>query len=576
MSFSKSTIQSILLWALAFLSIFLIFSNVDGDLSVLRRHGDYGDEGYWIQNAFNKVKHGLFLTDDQAQGYFGAPLFTFLLTGFVKIFGATLYYARLFSILVTLLSACLLWLLLKKTIKNTVYSSLLVVLFLSLPETKLYGAWCSPITLEWLFSIVYLYWVVNHPLINFKNIFVAAIIILLNILSKSTSIYLIGVFVFQMVFDFAVLKQKSKKTILIYVIISAVLLYISYTLIQMVLKSNYPIEHSQFKQLIKWNLNFKKGFIDLFSETLNPLFWTTNIIGILKYTSGLLILMIFVWSIKSGLSKINYRFKEFKSLQYWANHRQFAVFALLFFTYWFFLLIIGQTGFDRRVVAQIPILFFGVGLALRNIEDSWYSTKRWKIFGAIITIIIFCNQAIDMFNSGSIFYMPLFAFAVLSAIGFGIFVISSKPTYAIFYIVLVNCMSTHIFRSKTHQLSELSTQLSNFKSKYNVKYIVGYHSHHLASNNNIIPIWYQKKLVNWNQKFPLFGKDYSTLVVASLNDPEKSTKDEVFLTIKDLDKNTIILDSMDIQYQRMLMFNQSSKKTKFENEKLRFYVVRSR
>ncbi len=112
MSFSKSTIQSILLWALAFLSIFLIFSNVDGDLSVLRRHGDYGDEGYWIQNAFNKVKHGLFLTDDQAQGYFGAPLFTFLLTGFVKIFGATLYYARLFSILVILFSVCLLWLLL--------------------------------------------------------------------------------------------------------------------------------------------------------------------------------------------------------------------------------------------------------------------------------------------------------------------------------------------------------------------------------------------------------------------------------------------------------------------------------
>ena len=53
--------------------------------------------------------------------------------------------------------------------------------------------------------------------------------------------------------------------------------------------------------------------------------------------------------------------------------------------------------------------------------------------------------------------------------------------------------------------------------------------------------------------------------------------DALFETInKDLDKNTIILDSMDIQYQRMLMFNQSSKKTKFENEKLRFYVVRSR
>ena len=576
MSFSKSTVQSILLWALAFLSIVLIFSNVDGDLSVLRRHGDYGDEGYWIQNAFNKVKHGLFLTDDQAQGYFGAPLFTFLLTGFVKIFGATLYYARLFSIVVTLLSACFLWMLLSKTIKNNFYASLLVVLFLSLPETKLYGAWCSPITLEWLFSIIYLYWVVNHPLVNIKSISIAAIIILLNILSKSTSIYLIGVFIFQIVFDLKFFKQKPIKLIAIYAVISSVLLYCLYALIQKVLKSNYPFEYSQFKQLIKWNLNFKKGFIDLFSETLNPMFWTTNIIGILKYTSGLLIFMIFVWSIKIGLSKINYRIKEFKTTEYWANHRNFAVFAILFFTYWFFLLIIGQTGFDRRVVAQIPILFFGVGLALGNIEDSWYSNLRWKIFGAIITILIFCNQAIDMFNSGSIFHLPLFVFVVLAAVGFCVFVISSKPSYAIIYIILVNCISTFQFRSKTHELTNISNQISNLKSKYNIKYMVGFHSHHLACNNNVIPIWYQKKLVNWNQKFPLISKEYSTMVIASLNDPEKLTKEGVFYTMKDLPENTVILDSMDLQYQKMLMFNQTTKKAKFENEKLRIYVVKSR
>lgn len=577
MSFSKSTIKVISLSALAILSLILIFTNLDGDISILRRHGDYGDEGYWIQNAFNKVKHGVFLTDDQAQGYFGAPLFTFLLTAFTKTFGATLYSARLFSLIIALFSASLLWVTLKKILKNNFTASLLVVLFLSLPETKLYGAWCSPITLEWLFSIAFIYWVLNHPLANFKNITIAAVLILLNILSKSTSIYLIGVFAFQIFFDLRLIKQKGNLTSAITkVIVACVLLFIGYNIIQTALKLQYPAEYTQFKQLIKWNMNFKQGIIDMFSETLNPFFWMQNIIGLLKFTSGILIMIVFIWSIKTSLSKINNKLSALKSSSFWVENRNFAVFGMVFFTYWIFLLLIGQTGFDRRIAAQIPILFVGLGIAINNIGNSWFSTTRWKLIGVVIAIFVFGNQAIDMFNSGTIFYLPLLGFMTVAAAGFFVFIRFGNPSIAIFYIILVNCVSTYVFQSKTHTVSTISKNLSDIKAKYNVKYMVGFHAHQLASNNDIIPIWYQKKLVNWNSKFPLFDRNSATLIVSSLNHPDKSKMSETLFTMNDLPKSVIVLDSVDITSQKMLMFDPILKKTKFQNEQLRFYIVKSK
>lgn len=577
MSFSKSTIKVISLSALALLSVILIFTNLDGDISILRRHGDYGDEGYWIQNAFNKVKHGVFLTDDQAQGYFGAPLFTFLLTAFIKAFGATLYTARLFSLIIALLSACLLWVTLKKILKNNFTSSLLVVLFLSLPETKLYGGWCSPITLEWLFSIAFIYWVLNHPLTNFKNIAIAAILILLNVLSKSTSIYLIGVFAFQIFFDLKLIKQNDKlKTVITKLLLACVLLFVGYNLIQITLKLQYPAEYAQFKQLIKWNMNFKQGIIDMLSQTLNPFFWMQNIIGLLKFTSGILIMIVFIWSIKTSLAKINYKLSVIKSSSFWVENRNFAVFAMVFFTYWIFLLLIGQTGFDRRIAAQLPILFVGFGIAINNIGNSWFTSKRWKLIGVVIAVFVFGNQAIDMFNSGTIFYLPLLGFMTLAALGFFVFIRFGNPPKAIFYIILVNCVSTFIFQSKTHTLSTISKNLSDIKTKYNVKYIVGFHAHQLASNNEIIPIWYQKKLVNWNLKFQLFDRDHATLIVSSMNHPDRTKMNETLFTIKDLPSSVAIIDSMDITSQKMLMFDPITKKTKLQNEQLRFYVVRGK
>jgi hypothetical protein len=577
MSFPKSTIKVISLSALAILSLILIFTNLDGDISILRRHGDYGDEGYWIQNAFNKVKHGVFLTDDQAQGYFGAPLFTFLLTAFSKTFGATLYSARLFSMIIALFSACLLWVTLKKILKNNFTASLLVVLFLSLPETKLYGAWCSPITLEWLFSIAFIYWVLNHPLTNFKNITIAAVLILLNVLSKSTSIYLIGVFAFQIFFDLRIIKQKGKLTTAISsVIVACVLLFVGYNIIQTALKLQYPVEYAQFKQLIKWNMNFKQGIIDMFSQALNPFFWMQNIIGLLKFTSGILIMIVFIWSFKTSLAKINYKLSVIKSSSFWVENRNFAVFGMVFFTYWIFLLLIGQTGFDRRIAAQIPVLFVGLGIAINNIGNSWFTSNRWKLIGIVIAIFVFGNQAIDMFNSGTVFYLPLLGFMTISASVFILFIRFGNPSIAIFYIIAINCVSTFVFQSKTHTLSTISENLSDIKTKYNVKYMVGFHVHQLASNNEIIPIWYQKKLVNWNLKFPLFNKDHATLVVTSMNHPDRIKMNETLFSIKDLPSSVAIIDSMDITSQKMLMFDPITKKTKLQNEQLRFYVVRGK
>jgi hypothetical protein len=214
----------------------------------------------------------------------------------------------------------------------------------------------------------------------------------------------------------------------------------------MTLKLQYPAEYAQFKQLIKWNMNFKQGIIDMLSQTLNPFFWMQNIIGLLKFTSGILIMIVFIWSIKTSLAKINYKLSVIKSSSFWVENRNFAVFAMVFFTYWIFLLLIGQTGFDRRIAAQLPILFVGFGIAINNIGNSWFTSKRWKLIGVVIAVFVFGNQAIDMFNSGTIFYLPLLGFMTLAAIGFFVFIRFGNPPKAIFKSQVIG--TNRLFKSR--------------------------------------------------------------------------------------------------------------------------------
>ena len=84
---------------LILISIFFLFYNLSGDKSILKGGNDYADEGYWVQNPINKIRHGTFLLDDQSQSFFGSPLYNQLLTFQFNLFGVSFFNARIISII---------------------------------------------------------------------------------------------------------------------------------------------------------------------------------------------------------------------------------------------------------------------------------------------------------------------------------------------------------------------------------------------------------------------------------------------------------------------------------------------
>ena len=76
--FRKQSLVLFYIGLLLAVFIYSYFENLGGDPSYLKRIGDWGDEGYWLQNPINKIRYGSFLTDDQSQSFFGAPIYNWI------------------------------------------------------------------------------------------------------------------------------------------------------------------------------------------------------------------------------------------------------------------------------------------------------------------------------------------------------------------------------------------------------------------------------------------------------------------------------------------------------------------
>lgn len=93
---------------------FLRFINLDADPGLFTRAGIIGDEGYWGAEARNLALYGQLVIDEFTQGAATAPLYTFFSFLFFKVFGVSLYTARLTGATFGVLTIMLVYFFLKK------------------------------------------------------------------------------------------------------------------------------------------------------------------------------------------------------------------------------------------------------------------------------------------------------------------------------------------------------------------------------------------------------------------------------------------------------------------------------
>ena len=155
---------------LILISFFFLFYNLSGDKSILKGGNDYADEGYWVQNPINKVRHGTFLLDDQSQSFFGSPIYNQLLTFQFQIFGVSFFSARIISIIFLILTALVLYFILISHIKIKSDIILYIAGFLLLFDNKIYYQWATPVPVEVFFQSLVILFLIKYKIESFKSV----------------------------------------------------------------------------------------------------------------------------------------------------------------------------------------------------------------------------------------------------------------------------------------------------------------------------------------------------------------------------------------------------------------------
>lgn len=502
------------------ISIFFLFWNLNGDSSILKRLGDYSDEGYWVQNSINKTLHGTFLTDDQSQSFFGAPLYNQILTLQFKIFGVSFFNARLISIIFLFLTVIVLYYILISQIKNKNYILLYIAAFLLLFDNKLYYQWATPVPIEVFFQSLFILFLIKYKLENFKTAIIAILLMYLSILSKTTSIWLIGFVLIIFLFDNLNMNNISiTKKMILKLLFYSIICITPFLLLNYYFATIEPDKFASFTQLLKQNIGLNKAIITNF---LNPIYYLQQLTQILKFPNSSFLLIMPLTIL------IFMNFSRFKTKMFFlSENRVYVVLFTYVLAFIIFLLLIGQFGYDRRQINLILPLYVISVLLYDKFLNKEIKFKNILFLCALFVVIsilqfihllqyISMNRLLGLSSQSKLIIVFIVLFYLLLSC---YFIFKYKLKFLFVNFIFLNIIFHFIFINNDHSLLDANKKINEVAEKYNAKFITGCRAHQLAVESNVIPIWWLDKTLgypSWNINFPLFSKANPILIITDL------------------------------------------------------------
>lgn len=509
---------------LSILAVFFLLWNLSGDPTILKRYGDYSDEGYWLQNPSNKILHGSFITDDQTQGFFGAPLYNQIITLQFKLFGISFLSSRVISILLLILTACIVQRILKLQIKEPL---IFTASFLLLFDNKIFYQWSTPVSLEIFWQALLILFLIKNRLQKITVKASAIALLYLAVLSKTTSIWLLGFVLLIYIVDHRETLMKPRE--IFNFIVFSVACLLPFLLLNLFFSH---IEHDRFmkfSQLLKLNTNLSWTFLD---NILNPVYYLKQLTAIFKFpNSFLLILLPFLFPL--FLSKNNTGKNVWEIVD---SRRANVILVLFILSQVFFLMIIGQFGYDRRQINLIVPVFILSIFLLDSLSLKTLKASDLIYISAVFIIIILLQvkqlyheiyrqsnsmglrENVSILSTSEMIISWIIIIAVLAGSVYMIF--KYRMNYLFYLFIAMNIFFHIAFLNNGHSLKDASLKIGKISKAYNVKYITGIQAHHLSLGTTVIPIWYLEKWAGppyWNEGFNLFTPDNPTMILTNLN-----------------------------------------------------------
>jgi len=479
--------------------------NLGGDLSYLKRYGDFGDEGYWLQNPISKIRFDNFLIDDQSQSFFGAPIYNYSIYLFLKYFGISFFTARLTSIILLLLTCYVVFKILLKFDFNKYSSILISISFALLYDNRINYQWSTPIPLEILFQSIFIYHLMFNKLTNFKSITKLIILFILCYNSKATSIFLFPLSIGLIILD-NYKKSSLYKRVLHFVIPTIIFFFLRNYLF------NYFF-HDKYESFNKFLFTTIKLDIIQTISNLNPYYLIRSSIETFKFPNSTLIYTVITYIILKNLKHI-FNLNKLKSFFY--NNRSLSILILYIFFYITYLFILNSYGVDRRQINLILPLFllFIILLPKINLTNN-------RLLFLFLFVSLYLIQAVYLFHflqfdskvNGFKIFVYIFVITILFLSCLTIYI---TRTHNLFLIFIVTNLFYHIlFNRNTETLRFASHSIAkNINSNL---VITGVSAHQLSIENNFIPIWWLNTNIhttypNWNSNYHFFRKHDITVV----------------------------------------------------------------
>lgn len=499
-----------LIYIVLIILFYSYFYNLGGDLSYLKGNGDFGDEGYWLQNPISKIKFDSFLIDDQSQSFFGAPIFNYFTFLFLKYFGISFFNARLISIIFLLLTCYVLFKILLKFDINTYSAIVISISFALLYDNRINYQWSTPIPIEIFFQSIFIYQVMFHKLINYKNITKLIVLFILCYNSKATSVFLfpftISIIILDNLKNFSWLKKS------IYFIFP---LLIFFFLRDFLFDYFYHNEYKSFKSflLTTVSFDFKKVILNL-----NPYFFIISSIQTFKFPNSTLIFTVIAFTTVKNLRQI---FNLNKLKLFISNNR--ALFILVFYIifYIFYLYVINSYGYDRRQINLILPFYLLFIILLPKVNLSKHLPLFLFFFISLYSIqaiLLFRYLQFDSETTDLKVFVYFFVFAILIISSTAIYYKSSNYLFLIF--IVTNLCFHLLFNRNTETLRIANHTIA--ENNYDDFVITGVNAHHLSIENNFTPIWWLDTEIhttypNWNGNYLFFKKNKITVVSSDAN-----------------------------------------------------------
>ncbi|MFW5890655.1 MAG: hypothetical protein ACOCUI_00375 [bacterium] len=322
----------------------------------------YNDETYWINNSINKIEEGSYVVDTTNQAYFGAPLYNKVNTVWLDWTGVDKWNYRILSIFFLIFTSIILYLILKPHVDKR-YLLWYIGGFLILFETKLYFTTSTPVPIEMFFQSLLILFLLRFRLDNPKNLILTFIIVYLSILSKTTSIWLIG-FV-------AVIYWYDNRDIIKTGLFSGIFI-LPYLIMNYIFMRIEPEAFKGYLDLVSYNISFNKETI---KQIINPLYYAEKLYGYFLYpTSWLMIIVPTIALVKNKIKLDRTMIVLFTFIT--------VLLISLIFT--------DQLKFPRRIVnLTTPIYLIFIILLDRN---NWRDLFKHYIIINLIFHVIFINN----------------------------------------------------------------------------------------------------------------------------------------------------------------------------------------